>query len=44
MNVYNGVTIEDVFLDPSMTFTNDRYPRAVNLGWKVAETLVKALQ
>lgn len=42
VNVYHGVTIEDdVFLGPSMTFTNDLYPRAFNSDWEVTETLVK---
>lgn len=42
VNVYHGVTVEDdVFLGPSMTFTNDMYPRAFNADWKIAETLVK---
>lgn len=42
VNIYHGVTIEDdVFLGPSMTFTNDMYPRAFNNGWKITETLVK---
>lgn len=42
VSVYHGVTIEDdVFLGPSMTFTNDRFPRAFNDDWKVTETLVK---
>ncbi|MCL2163763.1 MAG: N-acetyltransferase [Oscillospiraceae bacterium] len=42
VNVYHGVTIEDdVFLGPSMTFTNDLYPRACNPDWKVITTLVK---
>lgn len=42
VNVYHGVTIEDdVFLGPSMTFTNDMYPRAFNTNWKITETLVK---
>jgi len=42
VNVYHGVTIEDdVFCGPSMTFTNDFYPRAFNPDWKVTETLVK---
>ena len=42
VNVYHGVTIEDdVFLGPSMTFTNDMYPRAFNADWKVTETWVK---
>lgn len=42
VNVYHGVQIEDdVFLGPSMTFTNDLYPRAFNDGWKITETFVK---
>ena len=42
VNVYNGVTIEDdVFLGPSMTFTNDMFPRANVTDWKITKTLVK---
>lgn len=42
VSVYYGVTIEDdVFLGPSMTFTNDLYPRAFNSDYKVHKTLVK---
>lgn len=42
VNVYHGVTVEDdVFLGPSMTFTNDMYPRSFNTGWKITNTLVK---
>lgn len=42
VNVYHGVVIEDdVFLGPSMTFTNDMFPRALNADWKVSDTLVK---
>lgn len=42
VNVYHGVIIEDdVFLGPSMTFTNDMFPRAFNTNWKITETLVK---
>lgn len=42
VNVYHGVTIEDdVFLGPSMTFTNDMFPRAFNSDWKITNTLVK---
>ena len=42
VNVYHGVTVEDdVFLGPSMTFTNDMFPRAFNSEWKISETLVK---
>ena len=42
VNIYHGVTVEDdVFLGPSMTFSNDMFPRAFNDDWKVSETLVK---
>lgn len=30
-----------MFLGPSMTFTNDLYPRAENADWEIAPTLVK---
>ena len=42
VNVYHGVEVEDdVFLGPSMTFTNDFYPRAFNSDWKITNTLIK---
>ncbi len=42
VNVYHGVEVEDdVFLGPSMTFTNDFYPRAFNADWEITETRVK---
>ena len=42
VNVYHGVTVEDdVFLGPSMTFTNDMFPRAFNADWEISDTLVK---
>ncbi len=42
VNVYHGVDVEDdVFLGPSMTFTNDFYPRAFNSDWKVTGTKVR---
>lgn len=42
VNVYHGVVVEDdVFLGPSMTFTNDMFPRAFNNDWKITDTLVK---
>ncbi len=42
VNVYHGVTIEDdVFLGPSMTFTNDMYPRSFNKNWVVTPTVIK---
>ena len=42
VNVYHGVEVEDdVFLGPSMTFTNDFYPRAFNQDWEITKTYVK---
>lgn len=42
VNLYHGVVIEDdVFIGPSVTFTNDMYPRAFNNNWEVTNTLVK---
>jgi len=42
VNIYHGVQIEDdVFLGPSMTFTNDMYPRSFNGDFEVYNTLVK---
>ena len=42
VNIYHGVIIEDdVFLGPSMTFTNDMMPRSFVDDFKVYETLVK---
>lgn len=42
VNIYHGVEIEDdVFLGPSMTFTNDLFPRAFNEDWKITNTYVK---
>lgn len=42
VNVYRGVVVEDdVFLGPSVTFTNDMYPRAFSVDWEVTETYVK---
>lgn len=42
VNVYAGVTVEDdVFLGPSMTFTNDLFPRAFSQDWTITKTLVK---
>ncbi|KEI97146.1 acetyltransferase [Clostridium botulinum A2B7 92] len=43
VNIYHGVLIQDnVFVGPSVTFTNDMYPRAFNEDWKVSNTLVKS--
>lgn len=42
VNVYHGVEVgDDVFLGPSMTFTNDRFPRAFNGDFEVGKTIVK---
>lgn len=42
VNVYHGVVVEDdVFLGPSMTFTNDMFPRAFNSDWKITDTMVR---
>lgn len=42
VSVYHGVTIEDdVFVGPSVIFTNDFRPRAVNDDWKITPTLVQ---
>jgi len=42
VNVYNGVCVEDdVFLGPSMTFTNDLFPRSTNTNWQIIKTSVK---
>ncbi|WMJ81316.1 acyltransferase [Clostridium sp. MB40-C1] len=42
VNIYHGVVIEDdVFIGPSVTFTNDMYPRAFNENWQVTGTLIK---
>ena len=41
VSVYNGVTIgDDVFVGPSVTFTNDRVPRAFNTEWTITPTKV----
>lgn len=42
VSVYHGVEIEDdVFVGPSVVFTNDFYPRAFANDWKVSKTLIK---
>ena len=41
VSVYHGVDIEDdVFVGPCAVFTNDLYPRAFSLDWKVYPTKV----
>lgn len=42
VSVYQGVILEDdVFVGPSVTFTNDRYPRATSPGWRIVPTTVR---
>lgn len=42
VSVYRGVDIEDdVFIGPSVVFTNDLYPRAFNHDWEVVSTTIK---
>lgn len=42
VSVYRGVEIDDdVFVGPSVTFTNDRYPRAFNGDFEVSPTFIK---
>ncbi len=42
VSVYSGVTIEDeAFIGPNVVFTNDYYPRAVNIEWQIVETIVR---
>lgn len=42
VSVYNGVTIlDDVFVGPNVSFTNDKVPRAFNTHWKITPTTVK---
>jgi acetyltransferase-like isoleucine patch superfamily enzyme len=41
VSVYHGVTIgNDVFVGPSVTFTNDLVPRAFNVDWQITPTTV----
>lgn len=41
VNLYVGVTVEDeVFIGPSVTFTNDMHPRAVG-SWEITPTMIR---
>ena len=41
VNIYDGVTIKNnVFIGPSVTFTNDYFPRADSKMWKIKKTIV----
>lgn len=42
VSVYHGVEIEDdVFVGPSVVFTNDFYPRAFSTNWELKKTLIR---
>jgi acetyltransferase-like isoleucine patch superfamily enzyme len=50
VSIYHGVTIDDgVFVGPHVCFTNDRYPRAINVDgslkggadWQVSEVRIE---
>lgn len=42
VSLYQGVTLEDeVFVGPSVAFTNDRFPRATSPDWDVRPTRVR---
>jgi acetyltransferase-like isoleucine patch superfamily enzyme len=42
VSVFRGVTIEDdVFIGPSVVFTNDRFPRSDPESWELVPTLVR---
>ena len=43
VSLYRGVVLEDdVFIGPSVTFTNDRHPRADSGTWEVVSTRVRS--
>ena len=42
VSLYRGVVLDhDVFVGPSVVFTNDLYPRACSLDWEVRTTFVR---
>jgi UDP-2-acetamido-3-amino-2,3-dideoxy-glucuronate N-acetyltransferase len=42
VSVYSGVRLGDeVFVGPSVVFTNDLYPRAHNPDWEIIDTVVR---
>ncbi len=42
VSVYRGVELRDeVFVGPSVVFTNDRWPRSTSQEWEVSATLVE---
>ena len=43
VQIYDGLIIEnDVFIGPGVIFTNDYFPRADNLKWKIKKTIIKS--
>jgi acetyltransferase-like isoleucine patch superfamily enzyme len=42
VSLYHGLVLEDdVFVGPAVCFTNDRYPRADSVDWRVVPTTVR---
>ena len=42
VQIWDGITIENnVCIGANVSFTNDRYPRAKNAGWKLERTLIQ---
>jgi UDP-2-acetamido-3-amino-2,3-dideoxy-glucuronate N-acetyltransferase len=42
VQIWDGITLEDnVMIGPNATFTNDRYPKSKNAGFKLERTVVK---
>jgi len=42
VSVFKGVCIKNnVFIGPNVTFTNDKYPRADNIKWKLKRTTIE---
>ena len=42
VSIYHGVTLgNDVFVGPSVCFTNDRVPRAFNSAWQITPTIIR---
>jgi UDP-2-acetamido-3-amino-2,3-dideoxy-glucuronate N-acetyltransferase len=42
VNIYKGVRLEDyVFIGPNATTTNDLWPKADAIDWKITPTLIK---
>jgi acetyltransferase-like isoleucine patch superfamily enzyme len=42
MNVFSDfIVVDDVFIGPNVTFTNDKYPRAFSHEWKIVSTFIR---